>query len=269
VAGLRVDVAHGISKDPGLPDLTGPRPLNAPSPYRHRPELQPLFRSWRAILDSYPAEGFPGPRTAVGEVWYDVPETLAPYLRSGGLPQVFNFQLILAGWQAAEFRTAIDSALAVTGGSRAPWVIGNHDVARPASRYRLDEGFSPQTVSRLIALGDRNAEAAFSSYPANRTILEVMPKVRVPRKNVTPGEIVTVLSRRLGPGYQVESNGGRRVTVRKSPLMYASISISDQPGASVFGVHGGGFFFLRLVNTFGTARRVADALRRSPEFRSL
>ena len=51
--------------------------------------------------------------------------------------------------------------------------------------------------------------------------------------------------------------------------MYANISISDQPGASVFGVHGGGFIFLRLVNTFGTARRVADALRRSPEFRSL
>ena len=96
-----------------------------------------------------------------------------------------------------------------------------------------------------------------------------MPKVRVPRKNVTPGEVITVLSRRLGPGYQVESDGGRRVTVRKSARRYANISISDQPGASVFGVHGGGFIFLRLVNTFGTARRVADALRRSPEFRSL
>ena len=95
-----------------------------------------------------------------------------------------------------------------------------------------------------------------------------MPKVRVPRKNVTPGEVVAVLSRRLGPGYQVESDGGRRVTVRKSAIMYANISISDQPGASVFGVRGG-FIFLRLVNTFGTARRVADALRRSPEFRSL
>jgi hypothetical protein len=96
-----------------------------------------------------------------------------------------------------------------------------------------------------------------------------MPKVRVPRKNVTPGEVVNVLSRRLGPGYQVESNGYHRVTVRKSPLMYAKISIADQPGASVFGVHGGGLLFLRLINTFGTARRVADALRRSPEFRSL
>jgi alpha-glucosidase len=175
VAGLRVDVAHGIFKDPGLPDLTGPRPLNALSPYRHRPELQPLYRSWRAILDSYPDDGFPGSRTAVGEVWYDVPETLAPYLEPGGLPQVFNFQLILAGWRAAEFRAAIDSALAVTGGSRAPWVIGNHDVARPASRYRLEEGFTPQTVSRLIALGDQNADAGARRARAAALVLLALP----------------------------------------------------------------------------------------------
>ena len=95
-----------------------------------------------------------------------------------------------------------------------------------------------------------------------------MPKVRVPRKNVTADEVVMVLSRRLGPGYQVENNGGR-VVARKSAAMYATISISDQPGASVFGVHGGGLPVLRLVNTVSTARQVADALRRSPEFRSL
>ncbi len=175
VAGLRVDVAHGIFKDPALPDITGPRPLHAPSPYRHRPELQPLYRSWRAILDSYPPGGFPGSRTAVGEVWYDVPETLKPYLEPGGLPQVFNFQLILAGWQAAEFRAAIDSALAVTGGSRAPWVIGNHDVARPASRYRLDEGFTPQTVGRLIALGDQDAETGARRARAAALVLLALP----------------------------------------------------------------------------------------------
>jgi hypothetical protein len=96
-----------------------------------------------------------------------------------------------------------------------------------------------------------------------------MPKVRVPRKNVTPSELVAVLSRRLGPGYQVAGNGASRVTVRKSQLMYATISIASTPGASVFRVHGGGFLLLRAANTFGTARRVADALRRSPEFRSL
>ncbi len=96
-----------------------------------------------------------------------------------------------------------------------------------------------------------------------------MPKERVPRKNVTPSELVTVLSRRLGPGYRVESNGASRVTVRMSQLMYANVSIATTPGASVFRVHGGGFLFLRAVNTVGTARRVADVLRRSPEFRSL
>jgi hypothetical protein len=98
--------------------------------------------------------------------------------------------------------------------------------------------------------------------------LEAMPKVRVPRKNVTPNELVTVLSHRLGAGYQVGSNGSGRVTVRRSPLMYANVSIAATPGASVFRVHGGGFL-LRAANTFGTARRVADALRRSPEFHSL
>ena len=104
---------------------------------------------------------------------------------------------------------------------------------------------------------------------AVRITLEVMPKVRVPRKNVTPGEVVTVLSRRLGPGYQVESNGDHRVTVRKSPLSVRD-HLDHRP-AGRLGLprprrrpH-----FLRVVSTFGTARRVADALRRSPEFRSL
>ena len=96
-----------------------------------------------------------------------------------------------------------------------------------------------------------------------------MPKVRVPRKNVTQAELVTVLSRRLGAGYQVESDGAHRVTVRRNQFMYANISITDTPGASVFRIHGGGFLLLRAANALGTARRVADALRRSPEFRSL
>src|SRR6185437_14274743 len=175
VAGLRVDVAHGIFKDPDLPDITGTHPLNAPSPYRHRPELQPLYRSWRAILDSYPADGFPGPRTAIGEVWYDRPETLRPYLEPGGLPQVFNFQLILAAWRAADFRAGIDVALAGHGGSRAPWVTGNHDVPRLASRYRLDEGFTPEMESRLVALRDQNAEAGFRRARAAALALLALP----------------------------------------------------------------------------------------------
>jgi alpha-glucosidase len=135
VAGLRVDVANGLFKDPGLPDIPDGTGLHAPSAHHHRAELHDLYPSWRAILDSYPAGEFPGTRTAIGEVWYDAPETLAPYLQPGGLPQVFNFQLVQAPWEATAMRAAIDASLALAGGSRAPWVIGNHDVARPVTRY--------------------------------------------------------------------------------------------------------------------------------------
>jgi hypothetical protein len=99
--------------------------------------------------------------------------------------------------------------------------------------------------------------------------LDVMAKVRVPRKNVTPGELVNVLGHRLGGEYKIEANGDGRVVVRRGPVSYATISIADTPGATVFRVHGGGLAAMRLVNAMTTARRVADALRRSPEFRSL
>jgi alpha-glucosidase len=174
-AGLRVDVAHGMFKDPDLPDILEEGALDAPTPYRHRPELQELYRSWRAILDSYPAEGFPGARTAIGEVWYDVPETLRPYLEARGLPQVFNFELILAAWRAAAFRDAIDSVLDLAGGSRAPWVIGNHDVPRPASRYRLDAGFTPEMIETLTSIGPRNARLGARRARAAALLLLALP----------------------------------------------------------------------------------------------
>jgi len=178
-AGLRVDVAWGMFKDPNLPDDPyldqSQHPLDAPSAYRHRPELRELYRSWRAILDSYPADGFPGARTAIGEVWYDAPGTLVPYIAPGGLPQVFNFELILTRWQAAAFRDAIDSVLALADGSRAPWVIGNHDVPRPASRYRLDVGFTPSMINQLVSLGERNAQVGARRARAVALLLLALP----------------------------------------------------------------------------------------------
>jgi alpha-glucosidase len=179
VAGLRIDVAWGMFKDPGLPDDPDPdkiqQPLNAPSAYRHRPELQQLYRSWRTILDSYPASGFPGSRTAIGEVWYDVPETLLPYLAHDGLPQVFNFQLILASWNAVAFRLAVEGVLELADGSRAPWVIGNHDVPRPVSRYQLDEGYTPEMINKLVAIGRQNAQAGAWRARAMALLLLALP----------------------------------------------------------------------------------------------
>jgi alpha-glucosidase len=135
VAGFRVDVAHGLFKDPVLADVPDPTLTNRPSGYYHRPETQQVYREWRAILDTYPGEGFPGPRMAIGEVWADSADTLRPYLAPDGLPQVFNFELVQSNWSAPALRAAIDATNAFADGSRAPWVIGNHDVVRPVTRW--------------------------------------------------------------------------------------------------------------------------------------
>ena len=135
IGGFRVDVAHGLFKDPELADVTDPTLTNRPSAYYHRPEVHTVYRAWRQILDSYPTDGFPGQRTAVGEVWADSPETLAPYLAPGELPQIFNFELVQSPWSAPAIRAAINATHAMTDGSHAPWVIGNHDVVRPVTRW--------------------------------------------------------------------------------------------------------------------------------------
>jgi hypothetical protein len=112
--------------------------------------------------------------------------------------------------------------------------------------------------------------AAYAGSPGRQTgsNLDTMSKVRVPRKNVTQAELARVLSQRLSGEFQVTSNGNGRVTVRRGPSQ-ASIAIAAMPGASVFRVRAGGLPVLGTVTSWGTTRRVADALRRSPEFRSL
>ncbi len=174
-AGLRIDVAHGIYKDPDLADVAEPTADLAPSGYFHRSELHELYRSWRSILDSYPADGFPGPRTAVGEVWYDSPATLMPYLAGDGLPQVFNFQLILARWDAGDLRSAVDAIQALAGGSRAPWVIGNHDVPRPASRYAADGPGGPHVSVALPRAGTPRQRAGAQRARAATLLLLALP----------------------------------------------------------------------------------------------
>ena len=91
-----------------------------------------------------------------------------------------------------------------------------------------------------------------------------MGQIRVPRKGVTPGELASVLSRRLGGGFEVAADDGT-VIVRRSPLSAAVVRIGNAPGATVFRVRGVGV----PIASLGTARVVADALRKSPEFRSI
>lgn len=167
VAGVRVDMANMLFKDPTLPDLDEHA---AEVPYYDQPEVLQLYRSWRRILDSYPADSFPGPRTGVAEIWFTDPRKVRPYLTRDGLPQVFNFRLMLAPWTAGELRAVIDEAraLAADTGCSMPWVLGNHDITRVVSRLGIDQELIRQPTDALrrgeahvdVALGTRRARAA-------------------------------------------------------------------------------------------------------------
>ena len=136
VDGFRIDVAHGLAKDPEMPDLEGNWATGGPAveghPHWDRDEVHEVYRGWRRITDSYPDD-----RIFVGEVWVQTPEQLARYLRRDELHTAFNFTYLLAPWDAKGLHTAIDEsidALAAVG-APATWVLSNHDVVRHLTRY--------------------------------------------------------------------------------------------------------------------------------------
>ncbi|MFG2622432.1 glycoside hydrolase family 13 protein [Streptomyces sp. NPDC048507] len=136
VDGFRVDVAHGMVKAPGLPDigrgaqatLIGTEPL----PFFDQDGVHAIHRSWRRLLDSYG-----GGRIGVAEAWAPTSERLALYVRPDELHQAFNFRFLNCPWDPAAMRTVIDESLAATASVGAPttWVLSNHDVVRHVTRY--------------------------------------------------------------------------------------------------------------------------------------
>jgi alpha-glucosidase len=161
VAGVRIDSAALLVKDASLPEI----PLDPPPgkhPHTDRDELHDIYRSWRAIADSYP-----GARILVGEIWLPDIDRFAKYLRPDELHMAFNFDFLCRAWDAASLRTSIDSTLDAHApvGAPATWVLSNHDVTRPVTRYGRDEtSFSfaakRQGTPADTTLGRRRARAA-------------------------------------------------------------------------------------------------------------
>ncbi|HEX4442274.1 MAG TPA: glycoside hydrolase family 13 protein [Galbitalea sp.] len=161
VAGVRIDSAALLIKDPELPEVPA-----VVEPGQHpnvdRDDVHDVYRSWRAIADSYP-----GSRVLVGEVWMPDTERFAKYLRSDEMHTAFNFDFMARPWDATQLRESIDSMLAAHAPVGAPstWVLSNHDVTRPVTRYgREDTSFSFATkrfhTPTNLALGMRRARAA-------------------------------------------------------------------------------------------------------------
>ena len=60
IDGFRIDVAHGLAKDPAMPDLAGEYGPSGPAkeghPHWDQDEVHEVYRRWRRITDSYPGD---------------------------------------------------------------------------------------------------------------------------------------------------------------------------------------------------------------------
>ena len=137
VDGFRIDVAHGMAKPDGLPDMvpmddTGLLADHGPGDHRFDQDgVHVVHRRIRTVLDRYPGT------MAVGEVWVSDDARLAQYLRDDELQLAFNFKLLTAEWDADALRQAVTDSLAAVAGTPAPacWVLSNHDRPRHVTRY--------------------------------------------------------------------------------------------------------------------------------------
>jgi hypothetical protein len=101
-----------------------------------------------------------------------------------------------------------------------------------------------------------------------------MPQVKVRRHGISAEDAAAVIRGSMpGEKLQTIQHGDRELEVHKSFFVRANVSISDEPGGTVFHVRGGGpvipllFVATRLVNSRGIAQRVANALGEHAEFR--
>lgn len=190
VAGVRIDSAGLLIKDPALPEVPE---VVAPGqhPTEDRDEVHDVYRSWRRIADSYE-----GTRVLVGEVWVPDAARFAAYLRPDEMHTAFNFDFMARPWDAAELRTSIDLMLDAHSPVGAPstWVLSNHDVTRPVTRYGREDSSFAFAKKRFgtptdLELGRRRARAAAlltAALPGSLYLYQGdelgLPEVELPRE---------------------------------------------------------------------------------------
>ncbi|WP_309064842.1 glycoside hydrolase family 13 protein [Microbacterium sp.] len=157
VDGFRVDVAHGMVKEAGLPDYAPVADADSMGggeenvPYWGQDGVHDIYRDWHQVLAEYD-----GDRALCGEAWLPTLEKTALWVRPGEMHQTFNFPYLMTPWDADALRDVIRRSLDAFGGVGAPstWVLSNHDVVRHASRLALTadnpqgEGIGPKSKGK-------------------------------------------------------------------------------------------------------------------------
>ncbi|MCB0034869.1 MAG: hypothetical protein KDE51_12640, partial [Anaerolineales bacterium] len=143
VDGFRMDVVGHIFKDEALPD-NPPRPYvdpnlpendlsgrTLPLYTQNQPEIHPIFRQFRQLVDSY------GEKVIIGEVFGDPEFIVSCYGETGDeLHLPFNFLLLESPWEAVFMRGVVERMEALLPPFAWPnYVLGNHDRARLATKF--------------------------------------------------------------------------------------------------------------------------------------
>ncbi|MDC7121092.1 glycoside hydrolase family 13 protein [Cellulomonas fimi] len=194
VDGFRIDVAHGMVKEQGLPDWDGhvsmiegvdevdgheavPADADDPSradevtgsgnrgPMFDQDGVHEIYRAWNRVLAEYT-----GDRALVAEAWVEPLSRLALYVRPDEMQQAFNFAFLATPWDAAQLRDVIEASYVTADGVGAPttWVLSNHDVVRHASRLGLSV---PGSRPNGIGIGDEQPDEALGLRRARAATL--------------------------------------------------------------------------------------------------
>jgi alpha-glucosidase len=168
VDGFRIDVAHGLVKADGLPDISAAQSQtlehdpNNPHPFWGQEGVHDIIRSWRKILDEY------DDRAMCAEAWVLPLSRMAKWVRPDEYHQTFNFGYLETPWAKDPLVKVISESLEAFGSVGAPstWVLSNHDVIRHVSRFGVEtpppqgSGIGPGMEQPDEELGQRRGRAA-------------------------------------------------------------------------------------------------------------
>jgi alpha-glucosidase len=190
VDGFRVDVIWHMIKDDQFRD-NPPNPTWTPDehPFHEvlpvytsdRPEVHDIIARMRSLFDAYDE------RVMIGEIYLPVERLVRYYGADGsGVHLPFNFQLVLAPWDAGHIAGLIEEyerALPPDGWPN--WVLGNHDNHRIASRV----GVAQARVAAILLLTLRGTPTLY--YGDELGMIDVdIPHARVqdPLERNVPGK---------------------------------------------------------------------------------
>ena len=190
VDGFRIDVLWHMIKHVDYPD----NPLN--------PDYEPAMGEMHRVLQHHStdqpevhdiaaemrriADGYPGNRVLIGEIYLPVVRLMDYYGRDGtGVHLPFNFQLIDARWDAqAMARMIAEYEAALPPGGWPNWVLGNHDRPRIATRV----GAAQARAAAVLLLTLRGTPTIYYGDEIGMTDVAIPPARAVdPRELREPG----------------------------------------------------------------------------------